>query len=321
MAGPGEPLEAAPGHADEATRVARCAARLTALLLDRDAYRARWQPHMQRSSGGRVHQGAVVRVLAEYLWDAGLVADTDRDLPRRLKHTVSRALRGTVLTPETLGWFVDAFDMSPTDAATLWALRSGAHPLRLLVVRPRTVEQRQAGPPPRHESVALHEFHTLGPAGLPQEHRTVHVVRALEEMRSYTYRFDTDAAAVEVLRGGRAGALYRLPEAGLYAVDIEFTRPLEPGETASFEYRTVFSYRQAPPPVFRRGVLGRATNVELHVQFHPAKLPRKLWWAVWDDLRADSCVHEEPVRLEDDGSVHRYLDVVEAAIVGFRWKF
>ncbi|WP_410566122.1 hypothetical protein [Amycolatopsis sp. cmx-4-61] len=45
-----------------------------------------------------------------------------------------------------------------------------------------------------------------GADGLPVHHRTRHVVvRAIDELRCCCYRFDTDAASVEVVRGGTAG--------------------------------------------------------------------------------------------------------------------
>jgi hypothetical protein len=98
---------------------------LVTLLGEARPYRARWQAKAERSSAASVHQGAVARVLAAYLWDSGQAPDTDQDLPRRLKDTVSRALRGKVLAPVTLGWFIEAFAMSAVDAARLWTIYTG----------------------------------------------------------------------------------------------------------------------------------------------------------------------------------------------------
>jgi hypothetical protein len=96
-------------------------------------------------------------------------------------------------------------------AAELWALRTGGDPSRLTVVRDAFAEPPPVTPPgvPRYQTISLHEFHTVGADGLPAMHRTVHVVRALEPMHRYPYRFDTDAAVVEVVRGGTPGPLYR----------------------------------------------------------------------------------------------------------------
>jgi hypothetical protein len=226
-----------------------------------------------------------------------------------------------VIAPLTLHWFIEAFDMTPADAAELWALRSGRDPARLAVVRTAHIPDRPRGPRPDYQTIALHEFHTVGPDGLPARHRTVHVIRAVDTVASYHYRFDTDAAAVEVVRGGTAGPLYRATEDGLYGVEITFQRPLQPGETASFEYRTLFRYRDPPPPEFRRGGQRRVDNLELLVRFHPDRLPEKIWWAIWDDYPVRSPRHEEPVRLEPDHSTHRYLDTLEGHTVGFHWRF
>jgi hypothetical protein len=149
--------------------------------------------------------------------------------------------------------------MSPVDATDLWALRSGRDPARLAVVRaPEPCDG--SSPPPNYQTIALHEFHALGADGLPAHHRTVHVIRAVDTVVSYSYRFDTDAAAVEVVRGGTAGPLYQSSEDGLFGVDIAFPRPLRPGETASFEYRTIFKYKAPPPPEFRRGGRRRSSG-------------------------------------------------------------
>jgi hypothetical protein len=256
------------------------------------------------------------------LWDSGEVSDTDVFLPRRLKDIVSRALSGQVLAPVTLRWFIEAFAMSPMDAAHLWALRSGRDPARLAIIRDDLATPMPTPPGrPRYHTVSLHEFHTVGADRLPVAHRTVHVVRAVDELRRYPYRFDTDAATVEVLRGGTASPLYWVPEDGLYGVDILLQRPLQPGQTASFEYRTLFSYRTPPPPEFRRGARKRVDNVELHVQFHPRQLPVQIWWGIWNDHKDLQPTYEEPAELEPDGSIHRYLDSLEGHVVGFRWHF
>jgi hypothetical protein len=58
---------------------------------------------------------------------------------------------------------------------------------------------------PAHRTVSLHELHVVGPHGLPLQHRTVQVVRALQRgLASYTFRFDRREASVRVLRGATA---------------------------------------------------------------------------------------------------------------------
>jgi hypothetical protein len=303
----------------EGAGIRGCAAVLTQLLAGGEEYRARWLRSMRRRSSGSVHQGAVAQVIAEYLWESGQAPEGDVDLPRRLKDTVSRALSGQVIAPTTLSWFVEAFAMSEQDSARLWAAWSGQD--GEAIGSGRGAGAGDLAPPSTYRTVALHEFHTLGADGLPQSHRTVHVIRALQQVRCYPYRFDTDAVRVEVLRGGRAGPLYRTSMNGVFAVDIELTRPLAPGETGSFEYRTVFDYRQPPAPQFRRATRRRCDNVEINVRFHPDRLPAHVCWAVWAGYGADEPLEQEPVTLDPDASVHRYLETLEGRAVGFRWEF
>nr|CTQ90267.1 hypothetical protein [Kibdelosporangium sp. MJ126-NF4] len=210
--------------------------------------------------------------------------------------------------------------MSKIHANELWALRYGRDPARLSVVRSWPTAPGQQLKPYPYTTIALHEFHTVGPDGVPAEHRTVHVIRASDGLESYSYRFDTDAAVVEVLRGGTASPAYHTGVGDIHAVDITLARPLRSGETASFEYRTVFAYRTPPPHEFRRASRHVVENVELHVQFHPALLPTALWLAIWDDLDAPRPSEEYPAALEPDGSVHTFLDALRG-IVGYRWTF
>jgi hypothetical protein len=262
----------------------------------------------------------VCQVIAEHLWDTSEVSEQDTELPRRLKDTVSRALADHVLSPRTLGWFIGAFRMSDLHATELWALRSGGDPARVVVVPPEGAVRDGEVSQLRYQTILLHEFHTVGADGLPVQHRTVHMIRALETLQTYSYRFDTDAAVVEVLRGGVAGPVHSTPENGIYAVDITLHRPLEAGETASFEYCTLLNYATPPPREFRRACRRPVANVELHVQFDPCLLPNAIWWARWTDLNDSQPSTEEPVQLEPDGSVHKYIESFEG-IAGYRWDF
>lgn len=303
-------------------QVAAAARRLQELLCDHVQYRSRWERYALQHRGAAVHQGAVAMVLAAHLWDTGQSPETDQALPRRLKDVVSRALGGRVLSARTLLLFADAFAMTPDHAAELQSLRSG----RSIggadsAEGPEPARDRQRpGIAGQHfQTVALHELHTLGLDGVPIQHRTMHLIRAIQDVDRYRYMFDTDAVRVQVLRGGTAGSLYSID--GLFAVDIEFDRPLRPGETGSFEYVTRFDYRSPPEPVFRRGARERVENVELHVRFHPLRLPDEIWWAVWPDYLGSEASEEVLVELEPEGSVHRFLPVIEHGAVGFRWHF
>jgi hypothetical protein len=312
--------EVSNGEVSDRGRVQATAARLRELLTDHDPYRRRWEqsPQLHQHKGREINQSMVCQVLAAYLWQAG-EAEHDLDLPRRLKDKVSRALAGSVLSNSTLDLFVEAFAMSQLHRAELWALLSGGDPARVVVVPLEEAMPTRLVDSSRYQTISLHEFHTVGADGLPAAHRTLHVIRALERVCGYTYRFDTSAAVVEVLRGGTAGPVYRTAEPDIHAVDIVFHRPLDAGETTSFEYRTLFHYATAPPTEFRRACHRPVANVELHVQFDPDLLPEAVWWTSWDRLDGP-VAYEKLMESGPDGSVHQYVDAFEG-IAGFHWSF
>lgn len=293
---------------------------LRTLLAEPGTYRRRWLRHVRRSSPrADISQAAIAQVLAEHLWDTGEVDDHDCELPRRLKDPVNRALNGGRLSLRTLRLFIDAFDFSAADGSRLLALRDGVTG-DVVVVR-RNAPLSPAAPPRGYETIMLHEFHTVGVDRCPVEHRTVQGIRATEELASYRYMFDTSAAAVEMVRGGRVSPTYRTEIEGLYAVDINLAEPLQPGETASFEYRTLFAYDAPPEPVFRRVARRHVTNVELNVRFHPDCLPSAVYWCVWDAEDFTTVLSAAPVRLDAEMSVHHFLHILQGRGVGFSWEW
>lgn len=289
--------------------------KLRELLLD-DNYAPLWQARIGRRQAHVLHQSGVCQVIAEYLWANGLQPVEDEELPRKLKDRVHRALGGRSLSLGTLRWFIEAFEMSAADTAALLRLASSSGAGDAVVGR--GIAAPGVLPPRRHRTVSLRERHRVGPDGLPESHRTVHVIRANEPLDRYPYIFDTDAAGVRVVHGGRCGDPYALDD-GLFAVDIMLTRPLRAGETASMEYETTFWYRTPPPQEFRRGTAGLIENLDLRVQFHHLRLPTRVWWSEWPALDAEPAV-SEPVELDADKTVHRYLPAAERTVVGFRWE-
>lgn len=168
--------------------------------------------------------------------------------------------------------------------------------------------------------MSLHEYHYLGPTGIPHHHRTIQLVKALvDDLESYAYRFDTDELEVQVERGGRATELGQR-EDGLYGVEVEFYRPLKCGEIVTLLYNTTFHYKIAPDPVLRRQARRLVENMELNVQFDPLKLPARLWWASWED-RDGPDIDREDIALDEDLSASRYLTTVKDTIVGFVWQW
>lgn len=295
------------------------AAYLRTLLHQPGPYRDRWLRHVRRASKGEVNQAAVAQVLAEHLWDAGEVPDTEQDLPRRLKDPVNRALRGERLTMRMLRMFVEAFDLSAHDSSRLLELREGL--AGDVVVMRRDAPSSPPAPPRTYETFMLHEFHRIGADRRPVEHRTVQGIRATAELTSYRYMFDTSAAAVQMVRGGRVSPVYKTEIDGLYAVDIHLAEPLQPGQTASFKYRTLFSYDEPPEPAFRRVARRHVTNVEVNVQFDPRCLPQRVTRCIWDADDFAQPLSATPVQLDAEQSVHHFLRVLDGRGVGFAWEW
>jgi hypothetical protein len=176
----------------------------------------------------------------------------------------------------------------------------------------------------QHRTLSLHELHVIGPDGLPARHRTIHVVRALRGgLSAYTYRFDRREATVRALRGVHPGTPYDDPEIpGLTAVDLRFPRPLEEGETAAFEYETLFQWRSVPPPHLRRAARLPVERLEMRVEFSPERLPAEVQWGLWDGFGADARLRAaERVELDEEHSVHRFIEELHGHTVGFTWTW
>ncbi len=272
--------------------------------------RSAWQKYAPDADSADIDIAAVAEVLSNH----------DVATGTNLIALARAALDGTVLQPSTLELFIDAFELSPRHAQRLRDLLSGSESVRVITGDALADLHRQSGPP-RHDTLALHEMHTLGPDGVPAEHQTIQVIRStVDSLEAYPYRFDTDQLVVEVVRGGRVGDMYRVTE-GLFGVDILLDRPLMHGETTLMHYRTTFGYRTSPPPEFRRGVLGTMRDVTLWVQFHPDRLPDQVWQGRWDRLNDGAVIEQQRVELDGEFSVQARYDVVEDSIVGFHWLF
>lgn len=286
-------------------------------LVDRAEYSHRWRPRVSRRTGV-TSQSAIAHVLAEYLWAEGIRSETETDLPRRLKDTVSRAFSATSLSARTLTWFIGAFEMSDEHASRLWSSRFGD------VSRVRevhgTATPEIAGWRATHRTLALAEVHTLGPVGIPVLHHTNQVIIATKPMDRYSYRFDAREARVELLRGGAATEAREI-DSGLYCVDFVLTHPLDVGDVAFLEYVTTLLYTERPPPEFRRAGYTRMEAVRIAVQFDAACSPEAVWWAEWSHHLDPDPRTEELVEVGPDGVVQTFLGAVENVTVGYRWRF
>ena len=176
---------------------------------------------------------------------------------------------------------------------------------------------------PGYRTVSLHEWHLVGPDGLPLQHRTIQVVRALRPgLASYTYRFDRSEATVHSVRGATPSEPYDDAIAGLTAVDLRFPHPLALNETASFEYETHFRWGSVPPPRFRRAARWPVQHIDIRLTFSPERLPAEVQWCVWDGFADDAVLRAaERVELDADHSVQRFVEELEGHTIGFTWEW
>lgn len=294
--------------------MAQTAAYLRMLLLRPGEYRSRWERHSCEPRAGEVDVAAVARVLAE---------DTNGRTDFDPVETARQALDGSVIDAEILRLFVGAFAFDGRDASRLHELLRGSDSVRVITGEAQSLsEEYLQGGPPRHQTLALHELHVLGPDGSPAEHQTIQVIRAnVDGLAGFPYRFDTDELAVEVIRGGRVGdRIYRINDS-LYAVDILLGRPLAAGESTLTQVRTTFFYKTPPAPEFRRGVVRRTNDVTIWVKFHQRRVPARVWLARWDGIDHARIVDQQPVELDDDLAVHCRFGPIEQAVVGFHWEW
>jgi hypothetical protein len=282
------------------------------LLLRPGDYRSRWERQATQPAPGQVDIGAITRVLARE-------SNGGVDLGR----VVQDALDGTMIDPDVLRMFVEAFALDGRDAIRLRELLRGTDSVRVITGDAQALSEESLGSgQPRHETLALHEMHVLGPDGSPAEHQTIQVVRSVVDgLTSYPYRFDTDELAVEVIRGGRVGdRIYRVNES-LYAVDILLAEPLSAGQTTLTQVRTTFFYKTPPAPEFRRGVVHRTNDVTIWAKFHPARVPVRVWRARWDGIEHSRIVDQHRVELDDDLATHGRFGPIERTVVGFHWEW
>ena len=72
--------------------------------------------------------------------------------------------------------------------------------------------------------------------------------------------------------------------------------------------------------LLRRTVVVSMENLDIRVQFHPDRLPRAVEWAVWNGLDGP-IVASEPVELDSQFAVHRFLRFAQQTVAGFRWEW
>lgn len=301
------------------------------LLLRPGRYRHLWEQHAERIRPGTVNHLAVAYVLARRLWGSPRGAGDADVLPHQLKDTVGRAISGRLLSRSTLELFIDAFGFSEHEEDRLWRLWGGAGRITVLS-GPRAMNSGVAAEvaeilgPRRHQTLSLHDHVYIGADRKPARARTLQVVEAIAEgLDRIPYIYDTNTVTLELKQGfaGPPGPFRQIRDV-VYVTDIPLAHSLALGETLTVEYVTSYHY-----PVdhvdpgereFRRAVMRSLENFDMRIEFHPAQLPAGVWWAVWDGVEG-GVLEQEPVALDREYSVHRYLRSLERSVVGFRWSW
>jgi hypothetical protein len=304
---------------------------LRELLLRPGRYRRIWEQHAIRVRLGEINQLAVAEALARHLWNYPRDGGDADVVAHQLKDTVSRSLNGRLLSRRALSLFIDVFGFSDQEQGRLWRLWEGSAAISVLtgdraMPSDSFAEVAAVLGPRRHQTLSLHDHVYVGFDGRVASTRTLQVVEAIADgLDRIPYIYDTNATTLETGQGcgEPAGSPYRISE-GVYATDIPLIKSLALGETLTLEYWTSYHYpgnfldpRECQ---FRRAALRRLDNLDLRVEFHPGRLPEAVWWAVWDGLDGE-IAEQQPVTLDGQHSVHRYLRSLDNAVVGFHWSW
>jgi hypothetical protein len=174
--------------------------------------------------------------------------------------------------------------------------------------------------------VSLHDHVTIGADGFVSRARTLKVIEATADgVDRIPFIYDTDAITLEVGQGckGTSGELHQISE-DVFTTEILLAKNLSLGETLTLEYWNSFHYPgdhlDARRCEYRQAAMRRAENFDIRVEFHPERLPRTVWWAVWDGVDGD-VVSQETAVLDSQNSVHRYMRSLERTVVGFHWTW
>lgn len=286
-------------------------------LLRDDPYRRRWVRYGSQRER-EIHQISVAKVLADYLQRR----DEDGVEYGQLTRRVSRALRGEVLSQQTLSMFIGAFEINEEHAAILWRQWQGVELARVVTGELPPLTASSVREPPRYKTILLHEFHYLGSDGMPLRHRTLRNIRALVEgLATYRYSFDTNELTVDRIGGGTPSRPYQRAK-NIWAVDIALSRTLSYGEEHSLEFESTFHYEKPAEPCFRRVAHERFENVAIRIQFHSDRLPQNVWWTEWKDYREPhaTVLYRQPLTVDAEHVVYHRLDVLNRAVAGFSWS-
>jgi hypothetical protein len=303
---------------------------LRQLLLKPGRYRDAWQHRVARPRGDVINQMAVAEVIADRLRSVPSHAGDAQVMPYQLGETVSGALAGLQLSEPTLELFAAAFGFAEHETERLRRLWAGTSKISVLSgshAIPSQAERDvdQAFGPRRHQTISLHDHVWVGVDRRIDRVRTLQVIEATGPgLDRIPFLCDTNVMTIEVGHGCRqlGGELRRIGD--VFATEIILSQSLEAGETLTLEYWTTFRYPGDPlDPAereFRRAGMRQIQNFDIRVAFQPEQLPVEVWWARWDGVEGD-VLDTEPVTLDSQHSVHRYLRALDKTVTGFYWRW
>lgn len=172
------------------------------------------------------------------------------------------------------------------------------------------------------QTVSAHEHHTIGPDRKPVTHRTLQIVRALEDgVERYPYIWDASSAEISIMHGGVVEEVREVATPPYLAAIIRYDRPLKSGETHSMEIQLDFDYDEAPEPQFMKGVVGgQSANVGMRLTFHADAVPGRVRLVEWPDVQSEPVTLGD-VTLDSTHSTHQFYDRLKDRIVGFVWDW
>jgi hypothetical protein len=301
---------------------------LRSLLLKPGRYRDAWEQRVERPRDGVINQLAVSEVIAEHLRAS---KTTNGVNSHQIKESVAQVLSGRLVSRDSLAQFSAAFGFSEDETGRLGRLLNGSTAIGLLSgshAVPMRAEQEviQVLGPRRHQTLSLHDHVWVGNDRRIERVRMLPVIEATARgVDRIPLICDTSVLTVEVGQGCKelVGPLRRVRE-DAYVTEILLARTLDLGETITLEYWLTYQYPgdMSDPEECRQrhAVLRHLENFDMRIEFHPDRLPSRVWWARWDGVEGD-VAEEREVTLDSQHAVHRYMRSISKAVVGFRWEW
>jgi hypothetical protein len=304
---------------------------LRQLLLKPGRYLQAWQQQVARPRDGVINQMAVAEVIVGHLRSVPGRTGDSQMMPYQLRDTVSWALSGRQLSRHTLQLFIDAFGLSDHETGRLWQLWNGSTKIGVLSgshAVPMQAERQvtQVLGPRRHQTLSLHDHVYVGVDRRIDRARTMQVIEATApDVCRVPFLCDTNVLTIDVGQGCKELAdEVRQIGPNIFATDILLARTLDLGETTTLEYWITYRFPGDPDDQtereYRRAVMRQVENLDMRVEFHPDRLPKRTWWAHWDGIEG-AVLEQQEVSLDSQFSAHRYLRSLEKTVAGFRWSW